>query len=146
MFCPKLKKRSDIRSDTVGTDGNNAHLFVDAATKHSPSEIFRIVKSIAAREFFIKFPEIKRDLRGGEFWNGGDIQGQLVKEELLISSENTYCAKFQKMTRKIIDSSNCFQSARAPLLAVCRFFFVSNLISDDKFIFTDDKIFRVRRV
>ena len=58
----KIEKRSDIRSDMVGTDSNHSHLFVDVALKYSPSEIFRIVKSITAREFFVKFPEIKRDL------------------------------------------------------------------------------------
>ena len=71
----EIEKRFDIRFDTIGTDGNHAHLFVDAAPKYSPSEIFRIVKSITAKEFFIKFPEIKRDLWGGQLWNDGGYIG-----------------------------------------------------------------------
>jgi putative transposase len=71
----EIEKRYDIRFDTVGTDGDHVHLFVDAAPKYSPSEIFRIVKSIAARELFAKFPEIKKDLWGGEFWNDGGYIG-----------------------------------------------------------------------
>ena len=51
------------------------HLFIDAAPKYSPSEIFRIVKSITARQLFEKFPEIKKDLWGGEFWNDGGYIG-----------------------------------------------------------------------
>ena len=40
---------------------------------HHPT--FRIVKSITARELFVKFPEIKKDLWGGEFWNDGGYIG-----------------------------------------------------------------------
>ena len=71
----EIEKRYDIRFDTVGTDGDHMHIFVDAPPKYSPSEIFRIVKSITAREMFTKFPEIKRNLWGGEFWNDGGYIG-----------------------------------------------------------------------
>ena len=71
----EIEKRYNLRFDTVGTDGDHAHLFVDAAPKYSPSDVFRIVKSITAREFLSKFPEIKRDLWGGEFWNDGGYIG-----------------------------------------------------------------------
>ncbi len=71
----EIEKRYDIRFETVGTDGDHVHLFVDAAPKYSPSEIFRIVKSITARELFAKFPEIKKDLWGGEFWSDGGYIG-----------------------------------------------------------------------
>jgi putative transposase len=71
----EIQQRYSIRFDTVGTDGNHAHLFVDAAPKYSPSEIFRIVKSITARELLAKFPDIKKDLWGGEFWNDGGYIG-----------------------------------------------------------------------
>ncbi len=57
----EIEKRYDIRFDTVGTDGNHAHFFIDTPPKYSPSEIFKIVKSITARELFIKFPEIKKN-------------------------------------------------------------------------------------
>ena len=71
----EIEKKYDIRFDTVGTDGNHAHLFVDAAPKYSPSDLFRIIKSITATQLFERFPEIKRDLWGGEFWNDGGYVG-----------------------------------------------------------------------
>ena len=71
----EIEKRYDIRFDTVGTDGNHAHLFIDAAPKYSPSKIFMIVKSITARELFVRFPDIKKDLWGGQFWNDGGYIG-----------------------------------------------------------------------
>jgi putative transposase len=64
-----------MRFDTVGTDGNHAHLFVDAAPKYSSFDIFRIVKSITAVRMFEKPPEIKKNLWGGEFWNDGGYVG-----------------------------------------------------------------------
>ena len=71
----EIEQRYDIEFGTVGTDGDHMHLFVDGTPKYSPSDIFRIVKSITARELFVKFPEIKKDLWGGEFWNDGGYIG-----------------------------------------------------------------------
>ena len=71
----EIEQRYHLRFDTVGTDGDHAHLFVDAAPRYSPSDIFRIVKSLTARELLAKFPEIKKDLWGGEFWNDGGYIG-----------------------------------------------------------------------
>lgn len=42
-----------------------------AAPRYSPSRVMQIVKSITARELFKQFPEIKEELRGGEFWSDG---------------------------------------------------------------------------
>jgi putative transposase len=75
LVLSEIEERYNIRFDTVGTDGDHMHLFIDAAPKYSPSEIFRIVKSITARQLFEKFPDIKRDLWGGEFWNDGGYIG-----------------------------------------------------------------------
>ena len=75
QILSEINKRYDIRFDTVGTDGNHVHLFVDAPPKYSPSDIFRIVKSITATKMFERFPEIKEDLWGGEFWNDGGYVG-----------------------------------------------------------------------
>jgi putative transposase len=44
-------------------------LFLGAALRYSPSRIIQIIKSITAREMFNMFPEIKKELWGGEFWS-----------------------------------------------------------------------------
>ncbi len=67
----KIGKRFELNFDAIGTDGDHIHLFVGAAPKYSPSKIFQITKSITAREIFMKFPKIKSELWGGEFWNDG---------------------------------------------------------------------------
>ena len=35
----------------------------------------QIIKSIAAKQMFKSFPEIKKELWGGEFWSGGGYIG-----------------------------------------------------------------------
>ena len=57
--------------DAIGTDGDHVHIFVGAASRYSPSKVMQIVKSITAREFFKKFPEVRKPLWGGEFWSDG---------------------------------------------------------------------------
>ncbi len=69
--CLEVGKRYWFVFDALGTDGNHVHLFVGAAPRHSPSEVMQVVKSITTREIFRHYPEIKEDLRGGEFWSDG---------------------------------------------------------------------------
>ena len=37
----------------------------------SIGQFVRLYKSITARQIFLKFPELKKDLWGGEFWTDG---------------------------------------------------------------------------
>ena len=57
--------------DEMGTDGDHVHLFIGAAPRYSPSNIMQIVKSISAKQMFKAFPEIRKELWGGEFWSDG---------------------------------------------------------------------------
>ena len=76
----EISKRYDIKFDTIGTDGNHIHLFVYAPPRYSPSEIIRVVKTITGRKIAEKFPEIKKDLWGGEFWSDGGYVGTVGDE------------------------------------------------------------------
>jgi len=47
---------------------------------YSPSRIMQICKSIFAIQVFKKFPELKEELWGGEFWSdGGHIDSVAAK-------------------------------------------------------------------
>jgi putative transposase len=39
--------------------------------KYGGSDVVRIFKSITAKQLFLKFPQLKKDLWGGEFWSDG---------------------------------------------------------------------------
>jgi putative transposase len=50
---------------------DHVHIFTSIPPRSSVGEIVRIVKSVSAREIFVRYPEVKRELRGGEFWEDG---------------------------------------------------------------------------
>jgi len=62
-----IRERYWFEIDIMATDGNHIHLFLGAAPRYSPAEIMKIIKSISARIIFQEFPEIKKELWGGEF-------------------------------------------------------------------------------
>ena len=74
-ICLEIGERYWFDFDAIGTDGDHVHIFVGAAPRYSPSKVMQIVKSITAREFFKKFPEVRKLLWGGEFWSDGGYIG-----------------------------------------------------------------------
>ena len=71
----RIGERYYLAFETIGVDENHVHLLVQAAPRYSPSRVVQIIKSISAIELFKKFPELKEDLWGGEFWNDGGYIG-----------------------------------------------------------------------
>lgn len=70
-ICTEIGKRYWFEFDALGTDGDHVHVFVGAAPRYAPSNIMQIIKSITAKIIFKKYPEIKKQLWGGEFWSDG---------------------------------------------------------------------------
>ena len=64
-ICSELGERYWFDFDAIG----------GAAPRYSPSRIMQIIKSITAREFFKRFPEIRKELWGSEFWSDGGYIG-----------------------------------------------------------------------
>ena len=71
----EIEQRYCFEFDAMGTDGDHVHVFVGAAPKYSPSKVMQILKSIAAKQMFKAFPEIKKELWGGELWSDGGYIG-----------------------------------------------------------------------
>ena len=63
--------RYDIEFERLGTDGDHIHLLCSFPPKYGGSDIVRIFKSITARELFKRFPALKKELWGGQFWSDG---------------------------------------------------------------------------
>ena len=53
------------------------HLLVQSVSLMPFITIVTTIKSITAREFFKKFPEVKKQLWGGEFWSDGGYVGTM---------------------------------------------------------------------
>ena len=66
-----IQERYAIEMEALGMDKDHIHLLCSAHPKIAPGEIVRIFKSITAREIFRRYPQIKKDLWGGEFWSDG---------------------------------------------------------------------------
>ncbi len=66
-----FKERYYIDVCKVGCDKNHVHFLCRFLPKYSGSQVIRLIKSIMLRLLFHKFPEIKRQLWGGEFWSDG---------------------------------------------------------------------------
>lgn len=71
----KIGERYYFTFETIGVDENHVHLLAQSSPRYSPSRVVQIIKSITAIELFKKFPELKEDLWGGEFWNDGGYVG-----------------------------------------------------------------------
>ena len=67
----ELEERYELEIESIGTDGDHIHLLVSFHPKYSIGDFVRLYKSITAKQVFLKFPEVKKDLWGGEFWTDG---------------------------------------------------------------------------
>ncbi len=46
-------------------------VLLSAPPRYAPARIAQILKSISARELFARFPRLRRQLWGGQFWEDG---------------------------------------------------------------------------
>lgn len=75
IILKEIAERYWFELEEMGTDGDHIHIFVGAAPKYAPSKVMQIIKSITAREMFKRFPELRKQLWGGEFWSDGGYIG-----------------------------------------------------------------------
>ena len=50
---------------------DHVHIFTSIPPRYSIGEMVRVLKSVSAKEIFLRHPEVKRELWGGEFWEDG---------------------------------------------------------------------------
>jgi putative transposase len=71
MTFEEISERYEFEIDTMEVRDDHVHLFLSAPPRYSPAEIVQIIKSISAKMVFKEFPEVKKELWGGEFWSDG---------------------------------------------------------------------------
>jgi len=69
--CLDLSQRYEIHFLEIGTDQDHVHFLIQSVPMYSPTKIVKTIKSIVAREMFLRVPQIKQKLWGGEFWTDG---------------------------------------------------------------------------
>lgn len=70
-ICLEIGERYEIVFIEIGTDEDHIHFLVQSIPTMTVDSIVRTIKSITAREVFLKFPEVKKELWGGNFWTSG---------------------------------------------------------------------------
>ncbi len=70
-IASEIEQRYEVAFERIGTDGDHIHILCSFHPKYAASRIVGAFKSITAREVFKRFPELKKDLWGGEFWTDG---------------------------------------------------------------------------
>ncbi len=70
-IAQSIQERYDIWFEQIGCDENHIHILCSFHPKYSGSDIVRTFKSITAKQLFKQFPELRKELWGGEFWSDG---------------------------------------------------------------------------
>jgi len=70
-----IEERYGLEIERMGCDQDQVHILCSAHPKYSPGQLVRVFKSVSAKELFWRFPAIKKDLWGGEFWSDGYYVG-----------------------------------------------------------------------
>ena len=73
----EVGERYELDIEELGSDGDHVHILVSAAPRYSPSRVMQIIKSITGRMMFKQFPELKKQLWGGELWSDGGFVGTI---------------------------------------------------------------------
>jgi len=84
--CEEIQKRYYVKFETIGFDEDHVHFMLQSVPKYSPSQLFRVVKSVTAIQLFKLHPDLKEELWGGEFWSDGgyvSTVGEGVNAEII---------------------------------------------------------------
>ena len=82
----EISRNHDFEIDTLEIAKDHVHIFLSFAPRNSISKVVGILKSIGGRVIFQEHPEVKKELWGGEFWEGGYFArtvGDKVTEEMI---------------------------------------------------------------
>jgi len=84
----EISERYELEIEEVGCDTNHIHLLCSFHPKYPIGKIIRLFKSITARKLFEQFPNLKKDLWGGEFWSDGYYVATIGERGTIKTLEN----------------------------------------------------------
>jgi len=67
----QISERYELEVEELGCDKDHIHLLCNFYPKYSGCQIVRLFKSITSQQLFRQFPDLKKELWGGEFWSDG---------------------------------------------------------------------------
>ena len=67
--CLGIEERYEyIHFLEVGVDKDHVHFLIQSLPTKSPTELVTVIKSVIARQIFLRVPQVKKKLWGGEFF------------------------------------------------------------------------------
>lgn len=82
----EIAENFEFEIDTMEISEDHVHIFLSFAPKYSIGKVVGIFKSISASEIFKEYPEVKKELWGGELWEDGYFArtvGDKVTQEII---------------------------------------------------------------
>ncbi len=70
-LCVEIAEHHGFEIEEMEVDNDHIHLFLSFPPKYSIAKVVGLFKAVSAREIRGEFPEVKRQLWGGEFWEDG---------------------------------------------------------------------------
>ena len=85
-LCADIAEQYDITIEEMEVSLDHVHLLCSFPPRYSIAQVVTRFKSLSARTIFREFPQVKRRLWGGEFWEDGSCArtvGDKVTAEVL---------------------------------------------------------------
>jgi REP element-mobilizing transposase RayT len=70
-ICLELEQRYELHFLEIGIDQDHVHFLIQSIPDTSPADIVNTVKGNISHQFFIRHPEVKMFLWGGNLWTSG---------------------------------------------------------------------------
>ena len=67
----EIAQSYDITSDEMEVSPDHVHIFCSFPPRYSIAQVVGMFKSLSGRAVFREFPQVKRELWGGELWEDG---------------------------------------------------------------------------
>ena len=67
----EVAENNDFEIEAMEIAEDHVHIFLGFPPRYSISQVVQRLKRRSARGIFQRYPEVKKELRGGEFWEDG---------------------------------------------------------------------------
>jgi putative transposase len=78
-ICLEIQDKYEIIFLEIGTDKDHVHLLVQSVPNLSVTQIVTTIKSITAKQLFLRRPQMKKLLWGGHVWTSGFFSNTVSK-------------------------------------------------------------------
>ncbi len=92
----RIATEYDWEIEELAVQPDHVHVFLHASPKYAPARIVQVMKSLSAREIFAQFPQLRKQLWAGEFWNDGyfvrsvgdQVTAEIIKKYIRYQSDD----------------------------------------------------------